>query len=109
MLRIAVAVLALLGPAAVTAEVTILAADRIHTMDPAAPIATAMAWDESGRLLAVGDAASLAARYRHARRVESNGSTVIPGLIDAHAHVMGLGFALLRADLVGAASEAEVI
>ena len=109
MLRIALAVLALAGPAAVTAEVTILTADRIHTMDPAAPTATAMAWDENGRLLAVGDAASLAARYRQARRVEAKGSTVIPGLIDAHAHVMGLGFALLRADLVGAESKGEVI
>ena len=77
MLRIALAVLALAGPAAVTAEVTILTADRIHTMDSAVPTATAMAWDESGRLLAVGDAASLAARYRQARRVEAKGSTVI--------------------------------
>ena len=109
MLRIALAVLALAGPAAVTAEVTILTADRIHTMDSAVPTATAMAWDESGRLLAVGDAASLAARYRQARRVEAKGSTVIPGLIDAHGHVMSLGFALLRADLVGTASKGEVI
>ena len=109
MLRIALAVLALAGPAAVAAEVTILTADRIHTMDHAAPIATAIAWDESGRLLAVGDAASLAARYRQAQRVEAKGSTVIPGLIDAHGHVMGLGFALLRADLVGTASKGEVI
>ena len=109
MLRIALAVLAMTGPAAVAADVTVLTADRIHTMDPATPAATAMAWDESGRLLMVGDTASLVARYRQARRVEAKGSTVIPGLIDGHAHLMGLGFALLRADLVGAESKDEVI
>src|SRR5690606_1188353 len=36
-------------------------------------------------------------------------ATVIPGLIDAHAHVMELGYALLRADLSGAASVEEVV
>jgi hypothetical protein len=109
MLRIALAMLAMTGPAALAGDVTLLTADRIHTLDPATPTATAMAWDETGRLLMVGDAGSLAARYRQARRVEAKGSTVIPGLIDAHGHVMGLGFALLRADLVGTATKDAVI
>ncbi len=34
---------------------------------------------------------------------------MIPGLIDAHAHLMGLGHALMQADLVGTRSKAEVI
>jgi predicted amidohydrolase YtcJ len=33
----------------------------------------------------------------------------VPGLVDAHAHLMGLGFALMQADLVGARSKAEVL
>jgi hypothetical protein len=27
---------------------------RIHTLDPARPVATAMAWDDQGQLLALG-------------------------------------------------------
>jgi hypothetical protein len=37
------------------------------------------------------------------------GRTVIPGLIDAHSHLLGLGEALASVDLVGTASYAEVV
>jgi predicted amidohydrolase YtcJ len=40
-------------------------------------------------------------------RVDGRGRTVVPGLIDAHAHVMGLGFALLSLDLSDTRSLAE--
>jgi predicted amidohydrolase YtcJ len=36
------------------------------------------------------------------------GAIVVPGLIDAHAHLMGLGHALMRVDLVGTRSNALV-
>jgi len=95
--------------AAAAADVTILTAERVHTMDPVTPVATAVAWDDTGRVLRVGDTTSLLAEYPDARRVEARGATVIPGLIDAHGHVMSQGFALMRADLVGAASKGEAI
>ena len=41
------------------------------------------------------------------RRINGNGQTMIPGLIDAHGHVLSYGLALLRVDLVGAESEAK--
>jgi predicted amidohydrolase YtcJ len=91
------------------AQVQVLTAARIHTSDPQHPIAEAIAWDSEGRLLAVGDSEELLGRYPDARRIEAPGKTVIPGLIDAHGHVMGLGYALMRADLVGARDKAEVI
>ena len=87
----------------------LLTAARIHTSDPAAPVATAMAWDADGRIMAVGDAAALAARYPHAERIDAGDATVVPGLIDAHAHLVGLGQSLMQADLVGARSTAEVV
>ena len=90
-------------------DVHLLTAARIHTSDPERPVAGAMAWDGSGRVLAVGDAAQLAAEYPDAKRIDAGDATVIPGLIDAHGHVMDLGYALLRADLVDAADKAEVI
>ena len=62
-----------------------------------------------GRLLALGAADELAAKYPDPRHIDAAGATVVPGLIDAHAHLMNLGFALLRADLVDAASKEEVI
>lgn len=87
----------------------LLTAARIHTSDAAVPVATAMAWDAEGRLLAVGDVAELAARYPDAERLDAGDATVIPGLIDAHAHLVGLGHALMQADLVGARSTDEVV
>lgn len=95
--------------AAAAAEVSVLTAARIHTADPARPQAQAMAWDQDGRILALGAAAELRARYPEALRIEAGDSVVLPGLIDAHAHLMGLGYALMRADLNGAGSGAEVV
>lgn len=100
----------LLFSAAVSAsDVSLLTAARIHTGDAAVPVAQAMAWDEQGRLLAVGAADELSRRFPQAKRFDAGDATVVPGLIDAHAHLMNLGFSLLRADLVGAADQAEVI
>lgn len=94
--------------AGTTAE-AVLTARRIHTQDTARPQAAAMAWDKDGRILATGSAKELRHRYPQARHIDAGDATVIPGLIDAHAHVMELGHALLRADLSGATSTAEVV
>jgi len=40
-------------------------------------------------------------------RLDGRGATLLPGLIDAHGHVMGLGFQLLTLDLSGTNSLAE--
>ena len=87
----------------------VLTARRIHTEDPAQPQVTAIAWDAQGRILATGEAKQLRARYPVARHVDAGDATLVPGLIDAHAHLMELGYALLRADLSGAASKDEVL
>jgi predicted amidohydrolase YtcJ len=41
-------------------------------------------------------------------RVDGDGRTLLPGLIDAHGHVMGLGLALSQLDLTGTKSLAEL-
>jgi len=82
---------------------------RIRTLDPAAPVAEAMVWDSSGRIVAIGSSADLSQAHPDARLRDLAGRSVIPGLIDAHGHVMGLGLAMLNADLSGAASIEEVI
>jgi predicted amidohydrolase YtcJ len=40
--------------------------------------------------------------------VDGGGKTLLPGLIDAHGHVMGLGFAALQLNLVGTSSVADL-
>ena len=66
----------------------------IHTMDVAVPTAQALAVRD-GVILAVGDVASVERlRGPEARVIDAGGAVVLPGLIDAHGHVMGLGRAL---------------
>ncbi|MGA1729642.1 MAG: amidohydrolase [Steroidobacteraceae bacterium] len=93
----------------VLAESGMLVNARIHTLDAGRPVAEAMAWDASGRLLAIGEEAEVSAKAGQVHRYDAGGAVVIPGLIDAHAHLMGLGIALMQADLVGTRSKAEII
>ena len=90
-------------------RVTLVTAARIHTMDVANPAASGMAYDKNGRILAVGDVEALAKRYPQARRQDLGKATLVPGLIDAHAHVGGLGLAMITADLVGTRDKAEIL
>ena len=66
----------------------------------------AMVIDDNGRVLETytrrGQAPS-----KVDYRVDGRGRTVVPGLIDAHAHVMGLGLSLLSLDLSDTRSLAE--
>lgn len=41
--------------------------------------------------------------------INGNGQTMLPGLIDAHGHVLSYGQSLMRADLVNSPSEAEAV
>ena len=104
-----IAALCCFAAAAQAADVHLLTAARIHTSDPQHPLAEAMAWGGDGRLLAVGDAKTLSARWPDAERIDVGDATVIPGLIDAHGHFRDLATTLLMADLVGTRDKAEVV
>lgn len=82
---------------------------RIHALADRDVPAQAMVWDGEGRIVAVGDEVELRRRFPGAKPIDAGGAAVVPGLIDAHGHTMGLGFALLRADLSGAESKAEIL
>jgi predicted amidohydrolase YtcJ len=82
---------------------------RIHTLETRQPVVAALAWDSTGRIIAIGNRDEVLARAPGAAVHDANGATVVPGLIDAHAHLMGLGFALMQADLVDTRSKAEVL
>lgn len=42
-------------------------------------------------------------------RIDGKGKTLLPGLIDAHGHILSYGLSLLRADLNGSSSEKEAV
>ncbi|MFG6108547.1 amidohydrolase [Stenotrophomonas nematodicola] len=108
--RVLAVLLSCLCAAQAQADVRLLTAATIHTGETDAPAATALAWDDaSGRVLAVGERDALRERYPLATVTDLGDATVVPGLIDAHAHLMFLGATLMQADLSGATSKAEII
>ncbi|WP_368737897.1 amidohydrolase [Massilia sp. CCM 8734] len=70
---------------------------------------TSLAFDDKGRILAVGSAAHTRAKAPKARHIDLQGKTVLPGLIDAHGHVFGLGEMLTQLDLAGSATLADAL
>lgn len=52
---------------------------------------SSLAFNNAGKIIAVGTAAQVAGRAPGATHVDLQGKTVLPGLIDAHGHVFGLG------------------
>ena len=90
------------------AALTVIHNATIHTMDADGATAEAMAFDDRGRIIAVGGDA-LRSQYPGARQLDLNGRTVIPGLIDAHGHLGNLALQNTRADLVGARSKEETL
>lgn len=109
-----VACLALLLPclslSPAQAEVKVLVADTIRTGDPAQPVVGAMAWDaQTGRVLSVGTREAVLKQHPQAPRIDAGKATVVPGLIDAHAHLVYLGNTLAQADLSGARTRGEVV
>ncbi|MGB5511460.1 MAG: amidohydrolase [Woeseiaceae bacterium] len=60
---------------------------------------------DDGKILAVGGE-DLPGDQDPASVIDVGGRTILPGLIDAHAHVYGLGFAKSTLDLVGVQSRA---
>lgn len=59
---------------------------------------------QDGKVLALGTSVDILLAYPNALTFSMDGKTVIPGLIDAHAHVFGLGEALLNVNLMGVSS-----
>lgn len=82
---------------------------RIYTVDDTRPIVAAMAVRD-GRIAFTGSAReAMALKGANTRILDLGGRTVIPGMVDAHAHLLGLGQSLQTVDLVGSKSYDEVI
>ncbi len=79
----------------------------IWTGDPVRPWAEAMLVD-GDRIVAVGSLAEVRSLAgSDARPIDLAGGFLCPGLVDAHAHVLGFGISLERINLVGITSLEE--
>jgi predicted amidohydrolase YtcJ len=64
---------------------------------------------DQGKVVATGSHAELASRAGDAKVIDGHGKTLLPGLIDAHGHVLELGYARNNVDLVGTKSLDEAL
>jgi predicted amidohydrolase YtcJ len=100
---------ALLGQGAPAPADLIVTGARIYTVDAAHPMAQALAV-RAGRIVFVGSAAeAMVLRGPGTRVLDLPGRTVLPGLVDAHVHLTGLGQSLRTVDLMGVRSYEEVV
>ena len=74
--------------------------------DPGVAQAMAIRGDS---IVAVGKEREILNRFRAPEKVDLKGATVMPGLVDAHAHFLGYAESLTRVDLTGARSWQEVV
>ncbi len=82
---------------------------HIHTVDDANPAASAVALKD-GCFVAVGSDDEVRDLAGPGTRIEDlGGSTVVPGLIDAHNHLLSTGLMLGHVQLYGCRSIAEIL
>ena len=82
---------------------------NIYTVDDDRPRAEALAV-RGGRVEFVGSRReALALRGPATRILDAGGHTIIPGMVDAHGHLLELGLSLRQVDLVGTRSYDEVV
>lgn len=82
---------------------------RIYTVDPTMPWAQAIAVRRQ-RIMAVGDDTSvLALGGEHTQQIDLGGKLVLPGLCDAHIHLLAYATGLQAPPLAQATSKAQML
>ena len=64
---------------------------------------------KDGKFVDVGTNAEIQEKYTSETIIDAKGQTVVPGLIDAHCHFLGMGFNQQSVNLVGTKSFDEVV
>lgn len=82
---------------------------KIYTMDHGFSTADAILFDSTGRIHNVGGEQAMLEAFPDAVHIDLGGKTIIPGLIDSHAHLYGLALSLSQAQLRDTSSKAEII
>lgn len=87
----------------------ILVNGRVYTVDPSHPMVSAFAVRHGRIIFAGSDREARTLAGPGTQVIDAGGATVIPGMVDAHAHLVGLGTSLRDAQLAGAKSYEEAI
>ena len=82
---------------------------RIYTADATRPVARALAVRDGVIVFVGSERGAEALAGSRTERWDLDGKTVIPGMVDAHVHLVGLGEALRIVDLTGTRSYDEVV
>lgn len=80
----------------------------VYTVNKNFDIATAFVVN-GGKIVEVGNSEELESKYKPKQIYDAEGKTIVPGLIDAHAHLYGLGLYMQTVDLTDTKSLDEVI
>ena len=80
---------------------------KVYTVDAQNSVADAIAI-RGDKIAAVGTTDDLKRRYTTENIFDAEGKTVVPGFIDSHGHVSGLGSSLTELNLVGTASVQQI-
>ncbi|KAL1917616.1 uncharacterized protein VTP21DRAFT_4009 [Calcarisporiella thermophila] len=81
---------------------------NVITMDSSRPHAEAFVV-QNGKFIEVGEKKNILKKWKNKGTVyDLNNKTIVPGIIDAHGHLMELGQSILQPDLTGANSIEEV-
>jgi predicted amidohydrolase YtcJ len=64
---------------------------------------------KDGKIIEVGDSEILELKYHSSNTFNAEGKTIVPGLIDAHAHFFNLGMSMQQVNLFGTESYQEVL
>lgn len=81
---------------------------EVITMDDTLPTAEAFAVHQ-GKILLLGSEEQIFERFESEHILDAQDQTIMPGIIDAHAHFYQLGLGLQEVDLRGTTSMQEVI
>lgn len=60
-----------------------------------------MVFGNDGLVKAIGNLEDLKHDYPYAKRIDGENHTLLPGLIDAHGHILGLGYTKMEVNLSG--------
>ena len=106
--RLTLALLALLACTAAGADTVLHNINGYTSSDEGLVTFNTLVFDDAGRVIATGDT-DLLDMHADAIHVDGQQRTVLPGLIDAHAHVAGLGFLKTSLDLTGVPSVDDAV
>lgn len=81
---------------------------NVYTVDEDFSTVEAFAVND-GKFIATGTTEALQEKYDATEVIDAEGKTIVPGLIDGHAHFYGFGLQLQTVDLTGTKSFEEVV